>query len=271
MKDKCMQPRYNAPMHYDLVLRHSGGFGVVILLALLTPLSLRAQEQTYRGVADYVPMAASEIVLHGQLVRFFDGAYTLSSTPYDDHLVGVVSRSPSLALSAVGKVGAVPLVTTGTTPVMIKGALSVGDFVTSSNTPGVGQRAEQPGYIIGRALASFEPASPNATGLVLTTVGVQFMWPPGTGVPLGAVLANPREAVGKLPPSLRYLAALVTVLLALMAGYLIYSRTSASTVAALGRNPLAKNTIIVLAGFQTLATLALVAVGLVLGYFILIL
>ena len=101
-----------------------------------------------------------------------------SNGAYDKAIIGVVSTSPGLLLgingqdvalggetgeysaSADPKLPAVAL--SGKVPIKVStenGLIKVGDYLTSSSTPGVAMRATKAGSVIGKALESYQPAA----------------------------------------------------------------------------------------------------------------
>ena len=82
-----------------------------------------------------------------------------SQSQYEKSLVGVVSTSPKWkSLLGQGGEGTVMVGVTGRVPVKISdenGNIEVGDYITSSSTPGVGMKATKAGPVIGKALESW--------------------------------------------------------------------------------------------------------------------
>jgi hypothetical protein len=74
--------------------------------------------------------------------------------------VGVVSSYGNIAGNSTGNI---PVVTTGRVEVKVStagGAIAVGDAIAiSSTTPGIGVRAQRAGYIVGHAVAAFDPVN----------------------------------------------------------------------------------------------------------------
>lgn len=242
---------------------------VAIGLLGLSGASVWAQTGITGGVAEYVPIVHSDEIKEGQIVTFNNGIYELSSREYDENIVGVVSRNSAVAISVIGSAGAAPLVYSGASQVLVAGPIQVGDYITSSSVPGIGIRASKSGYVIGRAVANGS-ANANEPRLVPAIIEIGFVWPPGAAITVGSLLSNPSQTVANLPRPVRYTAAVAVMLLALLAGYIMYSRTSTSTLAAIGRNPMAKRTIYLLAGYHAAITMLLVTAGVVLGYLILV-
>lgn len=79
-----------------------------------------------------------------------------SSSKYQKGIAGVVSTDPGITLAQ--DTGGVPIALAGRVPVRVSGQngpIKKGDYLTSSDTPGVAMRASASGPIIGTALESF--------------------------------------------------------------------------------------------------------------------
>ncbi len=102
-----------------------------------------------------------------------------SNQPYDSKILGIVSTKPGLTLGSETKVDEIykyshPIGLSGRVPVKVtnsNGEIKPGDFITSSNIPGVGIKATKPGYVIGRALESYNESE---QGTIMVFIG--FMW-----------------------------------------------------------------------------------------------
>ncbi|TSC85695.1 MAG: replicative DNA helicase [Microgenomates group bacterium Gr01-1014_7] len=98
--------------------------------------------------ADVVSVASSSSALSPTVEK--------SQKPYDENLVGIISSQPGVILSGNTQGRAVALA--GRVPVKVStenGAIGVGDYLTSSSTPGVAMKATRPGQVVGKALESF--------------------------------------------------------------------------------------------------------------------
>ena len=67
-------------------------------------------------------------------------------------VIGAVSTKPSFIMGNNNLVNPIIIGLAGRIPVKVTGQVSVGDFITVSDTPGVGERATQAGFVIGRSL-----------------------------------------------------------------------------------------------------------------------
>ena len=84
-----------------------------------------------------------------------------SSRAYDANVLGIVSTAPGITLDDAIGLGfgrPVPVALVGRVPVKVtveNGPIGVGDFLTSSSTPGVAMRATKAGSIVGQALTEY--------------------------------------------------------------------------------------------------------------------
>ncbi len=69
-----------------------------------------------------------------------------------EQTIGVVSTHPGMTLNTKGIIDPVMVALTGRVPVKVKGTVHIGDYITISNTPGVGIVATSPGFVLGRSL-----------------------------------------------------------------------------------------------------------------------
>jgi len=100
---------------------------------------------------------------------------------YDPQMLGVISTDPSMVLHTdmnavengdITPAGNRPIVLTGRTLVKVSlenGPIEEGDYVTSSDIPGVGMKATKSGQVIGQALQSFDGTA-SSTGAILVFV-----------------------------------------------------------------------------------------------------
>lgn len=213
-----------------------------------------------------------------------DTGLTRSTFPYDSHMFGVVQLSPLVVYRSIDNSGT-PVARTGTATVnitTINGPISPGDYITSSNVPGKGQKATASGNVLGIALTSFQetdgtefdyqPKSATAqqnpvqkvrAGKVtvalrpeyaeITTAKTALRLLDSFNAALFTNVQNPDQFV----KIFRYITAIVIVLISFTIGFLTFSRAIPKGIEAIGRNPLAQRTImfsIILNIFFTIVT-----------------
>jgi F0F1-type ATP synthase membrane subunit c/vacuolar-type H+-ATPase subunit K len=219
-------------------------------LTLLAAISLAApftaSAQLSSGIATYVQIKANSAP-EGSIVKFTPDGYTLANTPYETSVFGVVVKEAAISLESNQIPNAKPVVSSGKTYVRVNtnnGTLKAGDLITTSTTPGVGQKATENGYVIGTALEEYKDSK---TGLVLAQINITFNGASGDNAT--NLLSSFRLALSSpyLTPlnALRYIFAAVIVVIALFMSISYFGRVANTGVEALGRNPLAGRTITV--------------------------
>jgi len=194
-----------------------------------------------------------------------------ATTAYDPGLFGVVTENPSIVLNqATDKT--LPVISYGEVLVNVSsknGQVRRGDFVTSSSEAGVGQKATESGFVLGKAL---EDAACDKDEPCQISVFVNIQYRPVEGRPsFGRVfsfLASSMSKPENLPEVLRYFFALLLGGGAFFFGFLFFARSLRTGVEAVGRNPMAKTSIQVAMVFNLLGIFILTAAGVALALFI---
>lgn len=212
----------------------------------------------------------------GNIVSVTDkGTYKLSSGTYDPKMFGVIVNQTPLTLVDETKNNARIVISSGETPTLVNGeggVISKGDFITSSSVEGVGMKATSSGYVLGIALEDFRPKTSTEVKLLLVNlrIGNQFI-SSNPRSNLLQVLKSGLDAPTLAPlESLRYLLSGLAVVAAFIIGFASFGRTSSTSIEAMGRNPLAKNTIQTTVFFNFLLTGLIMFSGVFLAYLILI-
>ena len=173
-----------------------------------------------------------------------------ASKTFDNKMFGVLEETPLLLYQDKDVKDGKPVVRSGVALVNVtntNGPIKYGDYITSSTTPGKGQKASESGYVLGIALDNFDGKV--TSGSIPVAIRIEY-----------AELTNPRFAsrlfgfIGnaflenvkdpkKIGDLIRYIAAGLVVLLSFTFAFLTFSRSLSKSIEAIGRNPLAKNTI----------------------------
>lgn len=165
--------------------------------------------------------------------------------PYDSAIFGVLTDKPLAVFRIMGEEGGQPIVRSGVTMVNVSasnGAIAKGDYVTSSETLGVGMKAIKSGYVLGVALdggAGRIPVAIRIEYAELTTTRNANRLFELLGASFFANVKDP-EKFGMI---VRYVAAALVLLISFGFGFYTFSRSLPRGIEAIGRNPLAKNTI----------------------------
>lgn len=177
-----------------------------------------------------------------------DDTLVRASSAYDKKIFGVVVADPAIVLN-VSSDKTKSIVSSGEASVKVSnknGDIEVGDFITSSDETGFGQKATEDGVVIGKALASY---SSSDTGTIPVMVNITFQ---SGGVAgdinelwdkLIALTSGSLKEPGDLQALLRYLFAFLLGAGTFVLGFFFFARNLRSGLVAIGRNPLAKGTI----------------------------
>lgn len=191
---------------------------------------------------------------------------------YDPSMYGVVNDNPAAAIIDPDLENGRLVITSGVTSVSVTNAggdIEEGDLLTSSKTPGVAQKATRNGYVLGVALEEF---SGSEVGTIQMMVNIH----PTTILSgqRGNILQFIRQglAVPIFQPleSLRYLLAVVIIVISFTLGMVYFGRASRAGIEAIGRNPLASKVIQLTVIMNIVLTIVIVLVGLGIAYMILV-
>jgi len=239
-------------------------FLLVFWLAAVGP--VRAQS-VGQGFAVAVSVVGD--VVDGDVVCNYTGEIKRCNTAYDGNIYGVYVAQPALALENLSLTDAKTVATSGKAYVRVSdknGQIKKGDYVTSSEVEGVGQKAIKSGYVLGVALEDAEER-------VLVTIEAKQSYV--TQQSRGNLLETIKDAIlaPTLTPlaSLRYVLAAVIASAAFILGFWYFGRVAKSGVEAVGRNPLAGRLIQFSVILNLLLTGLIMGSGLLIAYLILVL
>ena len=253
---------------------------LLLLLAAFSfvffPFRVFAQDTTSSGIAVSVPVNDDNAV-DGKIVSATSAGYKLSRIEMDPTIYGVITTNPAVAFDTQNAQGGYKYVMSqGKSLVYVSsknGNIKKNDLVTSSTTPGVGEKATTNGFVLGTALEDYSSNNPNQTGKILVSINIHYN---GAFVDTKSNLLQNLKTAGTatfLTPlaSLRYLLAGVISIIAFALGFIYFGRVASKGVEALGRNPLASRMIQVSVVINVLLAGLIVLVGLAIAYLILIL
>ena len=129
--------------------------------------SIRANGAITQNVGQDVAEAFSgdEPLSAGELVVATGEETVAKATQATAHLIiGAVSTKPGFLLDKEGLTNKVFIGLAGRIPVKVQGTIEQGDFITVGPTPGVGVRATEAGFVIGRAIG---PVRPDGTVMII--------------------------------------------------------------------------------------------------------
>jgi len=180
----------------------------------------------------------------GDIVSLKNKKIFRSDTPYDENIIGVIGENPILIFGKETE-RSVPVVSYGKTLVRVtnqNGEIKKGDFITSSNKPGVGQKATESGLVVGKALADFNEEE----GLIPVFVNIQYLNLSPKRPTFGGIIQEILSALKvpeNVPEVLRYTFATFLAGMSFLFGFLFFLRTLREGIVGISRNPLAKRSI----------------------------
>lgn len=230
-------------------------------------------QNTASGFAQTVPL--NDDVQNGDIICVYEQGLAKCSQEYDSALFGVYTTNPAVVMEDSEIENGKPVVREGLAQVRVNGqggAIANGDLITTSLTAGIGMKATSNGYVLGMALDDYNPGSAEDT----TTIQVLVNIHPATTISgaRGNLIQFIRRgaAVPVFQPleSLRYLLAIIIILISFTLGLIYFGRASRAGIEAIGRNPLAKRVIQLTVFLNIVLTLVIVLVGLAIAYLILV-
>jgi hypothetical protein len=249
-------------------------FIITIVIFLGGAFPVFAQSPLSNGTAIGIPYNGK--VQNGDIITSTSNGYKLSNSPYDPQVFGIVSLNPAVYLKNTTAKNQIPVVSNGQVVIRVSsqnGNIEAGDFITSSKTPGVGERATDNGYVLGNADQGYSSNDPKKTGLILVTLQPHFAQLTNniTHNLFSAFTLGLSAAVDTPLGVIRYIVAGLITMLSFFFGFRFFARASNRGVEAIGRNPLAKQAILVSVLFNTIITIAIMFFGVAISYLILVL
>lgn len=212
----------------------------------------------------------------GDLVTQKNGVYTLSSYSYDSDVFGVVVNNPEISLEDLNLTNPTLVASSGEILVNvsnINGNIKEGDYLTTSEIPGVAIKALESGQVIGASLSDFSPEGTGVTGQIWVNVEIKMNYfDKNLSLNVLDVVRKSLNSPYMTPiQALRYLLVFVIVIASFVIGFTSFGRISMETVESLGRNPLASTSIRRVMIFNFILTGIIMGIGLGIAYLILIL
>lgn len=242
-------------------------FLLVFFLVAVAPVRAQTAGQ---GMAVSVNISGSAV--DGDVVCSEGGEVKACASAYDAGIYGVYVVEPALWIENLSQTEAKSVMTSGRVYVRVSdknGQIKKGDYVTSSEAGGVGQKATKSGYVLGTALEDAEGSESKI--LVAIEAKQAFV----TLQSRGNLLETIKDAIlsPTLTPlaSLRYILAAIIASAAFILGFWYFGRVAKSGVEAVGRNPLAGRLIQFSVILNLLLTALIMGSGLLIAYLILVL
>ncbi len=255
--------------------KYTASLVLFLLCVVIVTQPVYAASELSNGTAIGVQIPQKDIK-DGAIISATKDGYKLTSSAYDAQIFGVISMNPAVYLMNSSTPNDLPVISIGQVQVQvssINGPIRKGDFITSSTTPGVGQLATDNGFVLGTAEESYTSTDKTKVGLIQATLHPHFakvnsditrnIWNT-FNLGLTAAVETPLGFV-------RYIVSGLITLLSFFFGFRYFAHASNRGVEAIGRNPLAKQAILLSVLINSLVTIAIMFFGVAISYLILVL
>jgi hypothetical protein len=202
----------------------------------------------------------------GDIVVMSDAGLSLANREYDPKIFGVVQSDPLAVYRRIDKTGT-PLTRTGNAEVNVStvnnGPIKKGDYITTSNILGKGQKAIASGYVLGVSMQDFD----GNEGKILVALRIEYAEITSSRntsrlfESLNAAILQNSKDPDKLVNIVRYIGVSVVDILTILIGLFILARVIPKGVEGIGRNPYARKSIII----YTIVNVGIVAAVVFLG------
>lgn len=214
------------------------------LLFYLSTANIFAQNfPSLSGVATNVEVVDRDAAA-GDILSIAADGLKRTVVEYDSAMFGVVSASPVISVEPKTDTTRA-VVSSGQAEVKVSaknGAIAIGDFITSSTEAGVGQKATKPGFVLGKALAKYEDTGKSGTIPVAIGIGNNGGGSGGSGGEGGTGgFLNLKDTLANS----RLVLATIAGIVAFFAAAFAFVKFMTTGLEAIGRNPLARKTILV--------------------------
>lgn len=249
-------------------------FALTLFLFCASAGVVSAQDAALTGVAISTTVKDTDVPTGSIICSEKDG-YALCAAEYSASLYGVSNDTPALAVDTQAA-GTHLVVTSGNAKVRVTsedGDIKVGDFITSSTTPGVGKLATKNGYVLGIAQEDYSSGDKTAVGEITVSISIH----PTIGASDSGtnLLSSFRQGLfsASISPlaTLRYFLAAAMVIAGFVLGFIYFGRIAKAGVEAIGRNPLSSATIEAGLILHIILTIVIVGAGVGIAYMILVL
>lgn len=260
------------------------GYWLIVVGLLFLPSTTFAQLSPGFNVASTYQINDPDATSGDVIISAGEKGLVRGNVSYDSRIFGVFVQKPILVLREATS-SSLPIIRTGDTIVNVtdfNGEIKKGDFVTSSPVPGKGMKAGQSGYVLGIALenAKFGSQVQNFENRTIrsgtTKVALRIEYAELTTARSSSRLLSQLNAAffrniqdpEKFTLTIRYIIAGIIAILAFAIGFFSVSRSVSKAVEAVGRNPLAKQSILASVILQIVLTVIGAAVTIVIVFLV---
>jgi len=232
-------------------------------------------QESATGIAVKINVKGTNIK-EGEIICLIEKVFSPCKKEYDSSISGITVDNPTAGFDVAGSEDFKYLLSSGKALVRVSsknGNISEGDYITSSDMAGVGEKAIKNGFVIGVALEDFSESDVSQVGTIL--VSLQIHSASGIGTARSSLIQILREgakgAVVEPLDYLRYIFALLVVMASFVMGFIYFGGVARTGVEAIGRNPLAARVIQRNMILHIITTIGIIAVGFAIAYLILVL
>ncbi len=251
----------------------ASSFLLAMTVLLFIPVVASAQAQGISADLANVYKVNDPKAVDGDILVYDDTKGIIrASTPFANNLFGILESVPLMVFKTSSSQKGTPVVRTGTATVnvtTVNGAIFAGDYITSSSTPGKGQKATQAGNVIGVALSGY-----NGTreGKISVAMRIEY-----ADMNNGRSLSRLLDSLGILAMQsknnpnvasqfMKYVVAGFIVMLSFIISFVIFGRSIGKGIEAIGRNPLARKSIELSLMLNVAFTLCIVLIAVGIAY-----
>jgi F0F1-type ATP synthase membrane subunit c/vacuolar-type H+-ATPase subunit K len=229
---------------------------LILLLITATPLLATTNEQSYSTTYAVQDSQATD----GDILFSKDGSLIRANNAYSSQIFGAAQKLP-VVVYRNGDPNKLAIAREGLAEVNVttlNGEIKKGDYITASEIEGKGQKATQSGYVLGVSQENFSNSDGTqlthngntyASGKIQVAVRIEYAEiNTSRGLQrlldyFNAALFKNLQNPAQFTQLIRYLFAGIIATLAFAIGYITFSRSLARSIEAVGRNPLARSTI----------------------------
>lgn len=234
-------------------------------------------------IADTYDLADKSAV-GGDIISLTTGGLVRTASEYDSKMYGVINDDPLAVYKRIDGTG-LAVSRNGIVSVNVttaNGEIKIGDYITGSVIPGKGQKAILSGYVVGVALAGFKEGDGQqidytpfkgaaskkvSSGSIPVSIQIQYAeisTARNTNVlleRLNAALFTNVQDPEKFLNVIRYIASGLVAIFSVLVGLLILARVVPKGVEGMGRNPLARQSILIYTAFNILIVIVIIFLG----------
>ncbi len=229
-----------------------------------------------------------DAAVDGDILASTENGLARATTSSGNQLFGVLQLNPLILLSTSSD-NTKPVATSGTPIVNVTtlgGPIKQGDYISPSTIAGKGQKSVGDGYVLGVAQADFDGSGADTTtvdgqqiaaGQIPVAIKIDYSGSSDVGQGVNGVLTSLSSAfLNNLQDpegffeGMRYLIAGLIMFVSFVFGFFTFSRSIPKAVEAIGRNPLAKNSIYFSIMMNIVFTTVTIGVGLIAAVVIII-